>query len=88
MVAILGGAYTQEDSIAFLAQYGIVPVADAATELSVADLELLSLNFIAAGFGVELDEFILPDLAELGISAEDAATREMLAYSIYMMVGE
>ena len=88
MVIILGGAYTQEDSIAFLAQYGIVPMADADTELSVADLELLSCNFIAAAWGVELEEFIVPDLAELGINAEDAATREMLAYSIYMMVGE
>ena len=88
MVVILGGAYSQEDSIAFLAQYGIVPMEDAATELSVADLDYLSCNFIAAAWGVALDEFITPDLAELGINAEDAATREMLAYSIYMMIGE
>lgn len=88
MVAILGGAYTQEDSIAFLAQYGIVPMADAATELSVADLDGLSCNFIAAAFGVELAEFIGPDLAEMGIAADAPATRNYLAYSVYGMIGE
>ena len=88
MVVILGGAYTQEDSIAFLAQYGIVPMEDAATELTVADLEALSCNFIAATWGVELGEFIAPDLAEMGIGADAPATRNHLAYAIYMMVSE
>ena len=88
MVAILGGAYTQEDSIAFLAQYGIVPMADAATELSVADLDGLSCNFIAAAWGVELGEFITPDLAEMGIAADAPATRAYLAYAVFGMIGE
>lgn len=83
MVTLLGGSYSQADSIAFLAQYGIVPVMDAATELTVGDLDILCCNFLAAAAGVQLDSLIAADLADLGITAEDAATREILALATY-----
>ena len=88
MVLLLGGDFSQEDSIAYLGQYGIVPVMDPATELTVGDLDMLSCNFLAAAAGAQLDSLIAEDLATLGIAADDAATREMLAYAVYLMVGE
>ncbi|MBR5669067.1 MAG: hypothetical protein IKX15_05575, partial [Spirochaetales bacterium] len=66
--------------------YGIVPMADAATELSVADLDGLCCNFLAAAAGASLDSYMLEDLAELGINPEDPATRAMLAYGAYWMI--
>ena len=86
MVALLGGDYSQEDSIAFLAQYGIVPAAPVDTELTVGDLDALCCNFLAVAAGAQIETYILEDLTELGITAEDAATREMLAYAAFWMV--
>lgn len=88
MVALLGGAFTQEDSIAYLEQFGIVPSAPADTALTVGELDALCCNFLAAAAGVQLDEVVLSDLAELGISADDAATRDVLAYLVYYIVAE
>ncbi|MBP5162611.1 MAG: insulinase family protein [Spirochaetales bacterium] len=83
MVTLLGGAFTQEDSIAYLAQYGIVPSAPAGTELSVGDLDMLCCNFLAAAAGVQLDSLALEDFAALGIDPEAPATRDMLALEVY-----
>ncbi len=83
MVTLLGGAFTQEDSIAYLAQYGIVPAAPAETELTVGDLDMLSCNFLAAAAGVQLDELIMTDVTALGIDPESEATRGILALAVY-----
>ena len=83
MVTLLGGAFTQEDSIAYLAQYGIVPAASAETELTVGDLDMLSCSFLAAAAGVQLDSLALEDFAALGVNPDAPATRDMLALEVY-----
>ena len=88
MITILGGAFSQEESIAYLAQFGIVPSEPAETQLTVSELDGLSCNFLAVAAGVQLDELALSDLAALGIDPEAPATREMLAFEVFYMIGE
>ncbi|HAN43272.1 MAG TPA: hypothetical protein DCP98_07610, partial [Sphaerochaeta sp.] len=84
-VTLLGGAYTQEDSIAFLSQHGIVPVAPVDTELTVGDLDAICCNFLAAAAGVTLDALSMADFEALGIAADAPATRAMMAYEIWVI---
>lgn len=84
-VTLLGGAYTQEDSIAFLSQYGIVPVAPVDTELTVGDLDAICCNFLAVAAGVTLDALSMADFEALGIAADAPATRAMMAYEIWVI---
>lgn len=78
MVTLLGGSFTQEDSIAYLAQYGIVPSAPADTVLTAGDLEKMSCSFLAAAAGVQVESLALE-----GIAPETPATRAMLALEVY-----
>ncbi len=87
-VMLLGGAYTQEDSIAFLAQYGIVPAAPADTELTVAEMDSICCSFLAVAAGVSMDTLSIADFEALGIDAGAPATREMMAYEIYVIALE
>ena len=88
MITILGGAFSPEESIAYLAQFGIVPSAPADTVLTVAELDGLSCNFLAVAAGVELDELALSDLTALGIDPEATATRDIMAMEVFYMIGE
>ena len=78
MVTLLGGSFTQEDSIAYLAQYGIVPSAPADSVLTAGDLEKMSCSFLAAAAGVQVESLALE-----GIAPETPATRAMLALEVY-----
>ena len=88
MITILGGAFSPEESIAYLAQFGIVPSAPADTVLTVAELDGLSCNFLAVAAGVELDELALSDLTALGVDPEATATRDIMAMEVFYMIGE
>ncbi len=85
LVALLGGAYTKEDSIAFLSQYGIVPYAPVDTELTVAELDAICCYFLAAAAGVSEDSVSMADFEALGIAADAPATRAMMAYEIWVL---
>ena len=88
MVALLGGIFTQEDSIAYLSQFGIVPNSPVDTTLTVGELDEMFCTFLAAAAGVQLEEVVLTDLAALGLNAEDTATRAALAYEVRYIVVE
>lgn len=87
MVMLLGGEFSEEDAIAYLAQFGIVPAAPADTQLTVSELDGLCCNFLAAAAGADLDELFLSDVVAMGFDPESTATRAILALAVYYIVG-
>ncbi|MBO4409338.1 MAG: hypothetical protein J5775_01160, partial [Spirochaetales bacterium] len=83
-------SYSQADSVALLAQYGVVPMADVSTVLTVKDIDTITCKLLAAFAGMSTDSFVLSYLPEFGITvdADAPATREMIAFTTYLLAAE
>ncbi|MBO2516092.1 MAG: hypothetical protein CW338_02275 [Clostridiales bacterium] len=89
MYMAIGGDYSPDDAIAFLAQYGILPMEDASTPLTREEMTVYSYFFCAAmGIPVEdvpMDGFT--DTAEVSEGCEGMIGC-MLAYELVTPAGE
>ena len=83
---LLGGGQNPDEAVAYLAQYGIVPMEDAATPITHADLVTCMVNFGAA-VGVPVTADMLPAFED----AEAPATRADVATMVvefYMLISQ
>jgi len=83
---LLGGTPNQDEAIAYLAQYGIVPMSPAATPLTHELLTTYTVYFGAA-LGMQVDAAVLPVFGEAEAPATRAETATMLV-SFYMMLAQ
>ncbi|MBQ6671648.1 MAG: hypothetical protein IJM73_00310 [Spirochaetales bacterium] len=90
LVTILGASYGPADSVALLAQYGVVPAADVSTVLTAKDIDTITCKVLATFAGYNTDAIVIPQLAEMGITVDAAApaTRELIAFAAYMIAAE
>ena len=85
LVALLGADYPPEDSIALLANYGVVPMADVDTQLSIGELDSISCRLLAAFAGMQVDELMLSDISAMGIDPASDATRDIMAQYVFYL---
>ncbi|MBP5161775.1 MAG: hypothetical protein ILP16_02205, partial [Spirochaetales bacterium] len=86
LVMAIGGSYGPEESIEFFAGYGVVPMAEPGTELTVGELDAISCKFLAVAAGVNLDQLMVSDLEAMGIDPASKATRDIMAQYVYAML--
>ena len=81
---LLGGGQNPAEAVAYFAQFGIVPAADAATPITREELVNYTLNFGAA-LGVPVTADMLPTFDDLTAPATRAETA-MMVVSFYQML--
>ncbi|MBQ2953892.1 MAG: insulinase family protein [Clostridia bacterium] len=83
---LLGGGQNPAEAVAYLAQFGIVPAADAATPITREELIACTLNFGAA-LGLPVTADMLPTFEDLAAPATRAEAAYMIV-SFYMLISQ